>query len=80
MLDHLEQKSRLELENVLRVLALQDKTGQMKIVSRGIFSADGMQRGNSMEALDDLLDRSLSKILLPLLGGAPLSEKAGRWP
>ena len=75
LLDHLEQKSRLELENVLRVLALQDKTGQMKIVSRGIFSADSMQRGNSMEALDDLLDRSLSKILLPLLGGAPFSEK-----
>jgi len=73
--DHLAQKRRLELENVLRVLALQDKTGQMKIVGRGIFSADGLQQANSMEALDDLLDRSLSKILLPLLGGAPFSEK-----
>ncbi|MCG6909172.1 MAG: cyclic nucleotide-binding domain-containing protein [Deltaproteobacteria bacterium] len=75
LVDHLEQKSRLEIENVLRVLALQDKTGQMKIVGRGIYSADGMQRANSMEALDDLLDRSLSKILLPLLGGASFSEK-----
>ena len=75
LLDHLEQKSRLELENVLRVLALQDKSGQMKIISRGIFSADSLQRANSMEALDDLLDRSLSKILLPLLGAAPLSDK-----
>ncbi len=75
LLDHLEQKSRLELDNVLRVLALQDKSGQMKIISRGLSSADSLQRANSMEALDDLLDRSLTKILLPLLGGAPLSEK-----
>ena len=75
LLDHLEQKSRLEVENVLRVLALQDKSGQMKIIFRGIFSLDSGQQANSMEALDDLLDRSLSKILLPLLGGAPLPEK-----
>jgi len=75
LLDHLEQKSRLELENVLRVLALQDKSGQMKIIWRGIFSSDSGQQANSMEALDDLLDRSLTKILLPVLGGAPLSEK-----
>ena len=74
--DHLEQKSRLELENVLRVLALQDKSGQMKIIWRGLFSSDSGQRANSMEALDDLLDRSLTKILLPVLGGASLSEKA----
>jgi len=73
--DHLEQRSRLEIENVLRVLALQDKTGQMKIVSRGIFSADSLQKANSMEALDDLLDRSLSMILLPLLGGSSFVEK-----
>ena len=75
LLDHLEQKSRLEVENVLRVLGLQDKSGQMKILWRSIFSSDSLQRANSMEALDDLLDRSLTRILLPVLGGAPLSEK-----
>ena len=75
LLDHLEQKSRLELENVLRVLALQDRTGQMKIVRRGIESVDSNQKANSMEAMDDLLDRSLSRILLPLLGGSQFSEK-----
>jgi ATP/ADP translocase len=65
--DHLDQKRLVQMENILRVLAAQDGSGQMRIIWRGIFSSDARQRSNSLEALDDLMDTSLSKILIPLL-------------
>lgn len=64
---HLKQEKTARLEDCLRVLALQDASGRLKILARGVFSEDARQRANSMEALEDLLDSSLSKILLPLL-------------
>jgi hypothetical protein len=67
LLDHLEQKSKVRLENALRVLATQDRSGQTKTIWRGISSADLRQRSNSLEALEDLLDPSLSRIIMPLL-------------
>ncbi|MBW1642119.1 MAG: cyclic nucleotide-binding domain-containing protein, partial [Deltaproteobacteria bacterium] len=74
LLDHLEQKSKVRLENALRVLATQDHTGQMRAIWRGISSADLRQRSNSLEALDDLLDPSLSRIMMPLLEDLPPSQ------
>ena len=74
LLEHLEQKSKVRLENALRVLATQDRSGQTKTIWRGISSADLRQRSNSIEALDDLLDPSLSKIMMPLLEGLPPSQ------
>ena len=80
LMDHLENKKQVELENILRVLAIQDRSGQMRIVWRGIFSANARQRSNSVEVLDDLMDPSLSRIMLQLLEGLPPDEtlKAGR--
>jgi len=74
IIDHLENKKQMELENVLRVLATEDRSGQMRIVWRGLFSSDSRRRSNSLEALDDLLDASLSGIMLPLLEGGPPAE------
>lgn len=65
--NHLDQKRLVQMENTLRVLAAQDRSGQMRIIWRGIFSSDARQRANSYEALDDLMDASLSKIMIPLL-------------
>jgi len=73
--DHLNQKSLLQIENTLRVLAAQDQSGQMRIIFRGIFSTDARQRANSLEALDNLLDNSLSKIIIPLLEDSPPSQR-----
>jgi ATP/ADP translocase/HEAT repeat protein len=74
LIDHLDQERLLKIENLLRVLAVQDKSGTMRIVWRGIFSMDKNQRANSYEALDDLLDKSLSKIMMPLLELSSPSE------
>jgi len=74
LLDHLGQKSKVRLENALRMLAIQDHSGQMRTIWRGISSADLRQRSNSLEALDDLLDPSLSRIMMPLLEGLPPSQ------
>ena len=72
ILDHLKNKEQIELENVIRVLAAEDRSGQMRIIWRGLFSSDSRRRSNSLEALDDLLDVSLTGIMLPLLeGGFP---------
>ena len=75
IIDHLNQESRVKIENTLRVLAAQDRSGQMKIIYRGIFSSDIRQQANSQEALEDLMDVSLSKIMMPLLEGSSVSER-----
>jgi uncharacterized membrane protein YeaQ/YmgE (transglycosylase-associated protein family) len=67
LLDYLDQQRQAQMENVLRVLSIEDRSGRMRIISRGLMSADLRQRANSQEAIDDLLDHSLSRILLPLL-------------
>ena len=67
LIEHLDQKRVMQMENVLRVLSAQDRSGQMRTIWRGISSSDLRQRSNSLEALDDLMDPSLSKIMMPLL-------------
>jgi hypothetical protein len=67
LIDHLNQKMFLSTENVLRVLSVQDRSGQMKIIYRGIFSSDSRKRANAMEALDNIMDKRLFKVMSPLL-------------
>ena len=67
IISHLSNKIQMELETILRVLATEDRSGQMRIIWRGIFSPDKRARSNSLEALDDTMDTSLSSIMLPLL-------------
>ncbi len=75
LIDHLEQKCRFHVENTLRVLAAQDRTARMRTIWRGIYSADPRQRANSIEALDDSMDPSLSKVLMPLIEDSSHSER-----
>ncbi|MFC1821185.1 Npt1/Npt2 family nucleotide transporter [Thermodesulfobacteriota bacterium] len=75
LIDHLNQQRRVYLENILRVLAAQDRTGEMRVIWRGVFSADSRQKSNSLEALDDVMDISLSTIMIPLLEGDLSDER-----
>jgi hypothetical protein len=64
---HLDERVWFALQTTLRVLAVQDHSGRMHKISRGIFSSDTRQRANSLEALDDILDKNLKRLLMPLL-------------
>ena len=75
LLDHLSQQRMGLLENVLRVLSIEDRSGRMRIISRGLLSTDTRQKANSQEAIDDLIDRSLTRILLPLLDDIPIAQQ-----
>ncbi|PIW01981.1 MAG: cyclic nucleotide-binding protein [Deltaproteobacteria bacterium CG17_big_fil_post_rev_8_21_14_2_50_51_6] len=74
LLEHLKQERRLYVETVLRVLAAEDRTGQMRIIWRGIASQDSRQRSNALEALEDSMDKALAKVLIPLAEEIPDSE------
>jgi len=67
LVDHLNQKKSLRIENILRVLALQDTSGEMKIIYRGIFSSDSRKRSNAVEALENMMDKRLFKEMIPLM-------------
>jgi hypothetical protein len=64
----------LNIENILRVLALQDTLGEMKIIYRGIFSSDSRRRSNAMEALENMMDKRLFKIMAPLIESSSPQE------
>jgi hypothetical protein len=74
LIDHFNQKKLLSIENILRVLALQDPLGEMKIIYRGIFSSDSRKRSNAMEALESMMDKRLFKIMVPLLESSSPQE------
>jgi hypothetical protein len=67
LIDHLNQKKMQRIENILRVLALQDPSGEMKIIYRGILSSDSRNRSNAVEALENMMDKRLFKELIPLM-------------
>jgi len=66
-IEHMIQQKELALENIIRVLAIRDKTGRMKTAWRGIFSPDSRQKANAIELLSDIMDRRLLNIMLPLI-------------
>jgi hypothetical protein len=74
LIKHLSERRWILLDNILRVLAAQDRSGSMHIIARGIVSRDARQRANSIEALEDSMDPALSKMLLPLLEEQPVSQ------
>ena len=74
LIDHLNQKKLQRIENILRVLALQDTSGEMKIISRGIFSSDSRKRANAMEALENMMDKRLFKEMIPLMESSSPQE------
>jgi len=78
--DHLSQQRNAIVDRVLRVLAIQDRSGRLRIIRRGLTSSNAREQANSQEALDDLLDHKVSRILLPLLENEEPSQTldAGR--
>ena len=74
LIDHFNQKKLLGIENILRILALQDQSGQMKIIYRGIFSSDSRKRANATEALENMMDKRLFKEILPLMESSSPQE------
>jgi len=74
LIDHLNQKKLQRIENILRVLALQDTSGEMKIIYRGIFSSDSRKRANAMEALENMMDKRLYKEIIPLMESSSPQE------
>lgn len=73
--DHLNQQIQLKMETIIRVLAAQDRTDDMQLIYRGLFSKDRRQNANSLEALDDILTSSLSGIIIPLLDEGDMDQK-----
>jgi len=74
LIEHQRQKKRVHLDNVLRVLSAKDGSGRIRIILRGLSSADSRKQSNSLEALENMLDRSLSKIMTPLFENITPSE------
>ena len=72
---HLLEKHELNIANTLKVLSKFDSRGRIKRIQRGLSSMDSHKRGNSVEALENLLEKSLAKILIPLLEESDLSRK-----
>ena len=73
--DHLIQEGKVRIDNVLRVLSIQDASGRTRIIWRGISSSDARQCSNSIEALTDTVDSALTRILIPLVEDMPLEER-----
>ncbi|PKN66343.1 MAG: cyclic nucleotide-binding protein [Deltaproteobacteria bacterium HGW-Deltaproteobacteria-15] len=65
--DHLLQMKKERADMVLRVLSAQDPTGHLRLIHRGVLSADARQRANAVEAMEDILGSVLSRGMIPLL-------------
>jgi hypothetical protein len=72
---HLDERVWFTMQTTIRVLAVRDRSGSMQKISRGIFSTDNRQRANSLEAMDDILERSLGRLLVPLFDDADVDER-----
>ncbi|MFO7715026.1 Npt1/Npt2 family nucleotide transporter [Desulfosarcina sp.] len=72
---HLDERVWFALQTTLQVLGTQDRSGRMHRIARSIFSSDKRQRANSLEALDDILDKSLVRLLMPLLEEMDAGER-----
>ncbi len=78
LLVHLQERVWFTLQTTLRVLAAHDRSGRMNRVAATIFSADARQRANSLEAMDDILDKRLVRLLTPLLDDMDRSDRIAR--
>jgi hypothetical protein len=74
LIAHLDHKKGVRLENLLRGLATQDRSGRTRIIWRGLSSTNPRERSNSLEALESSAHPSLSKLMVPLLEDLPPSQ------
>lgn len=73
--EHLEHKTLEHIENLFRVLSIQDASGRMQTVLNSLFSKNERQKANALETLETILEPSILKLTMPLLDGTP-SRKA----
>jgi len=84
--DHLEEQGRGHLEDLIRVVTLQDRSGAMRTIFRSLFSNDPRQQANAREALEDVAERTLLRLFMPLVKDLPrhkvvaLGRKRFRFP
>ncbi|MFH1034887.1 MAG: Npt1/Npt2 family nucleotide transporter [Pseudomonadota bacterium] len=64
---HFLEMTQTRVQTILRVLETQDTSGSMRVVLRGLSSADKRLRANAVEALETILGRNLSRAMVPLL-------------
>ncbi len=67
LVDHLVAEALRGGREVLEDAAEHDPTGYLKAIRAGFDAGDARQRANAAEALEYVLDRSLARVLVPLL-------------
>jgi hypothetical protein len=77
---HLEEQAQRILRTALLVLSTQDSSGRMRRVAHGILSGSRRQRANGLEAMDQVLEKNVARLLTPLLEDMDADERvaAGR--
>ncbi|BEQ16668.1 Npt1/Npt2 family nucleotide transporter [Desulfoferula mesophila] len=74
LIQHLLEHKKGRVETILRVLATQEDSDQMRLVIRGLSSADTKLRSNAVEALESMVGRDLSQAMLPLVEDGQVAE------
>lgn len=67
MAAHFREMMHARVDTILRVLETQDHSRSLRLVLRGLKSADKRLRANAVEALETIMGRSLSRAMVPLL-------------
>lgn len=75
LLIHLEEVRKQRTENVLHGLSARDSSGQLETILHGLHATAAREKGDSLEALDSLLDPRLARILLPYLENRSPAEQ-----
>ena len=67
LIQHLGERIKGRINTILRVLATQEESDQMRLVIRGLSSANAKMRSNAVEALESMVGHDISQAMIPLL-------------
>jgi hypothetical protein len=74
LIEHLEDKNDDAIFTVFRILEVQSEGTKMRTIYRGV-KAGGRERANALEALEDSLHPTISRVLIPLVEETPPAEQ-----
>ncbi|MCB2225594.1 MAG: HEAT repeat domain-containing protein [Desulfarculaceae bacterium] len=74
---HLRERIKIRINTILRVLATQEESDQMRLIIRGLSSANAKLRSNAVEALESMVGQDISQAMIPLLEDGPVNETLG---
>jgi CRP-like cAMP-binding protein/uncharacterized membrane protein YeaQ/YmgE (transglycosylase-associated protein family) len=74
LIQHLIERKRSRVNTILRVLATQEDSDQMRLIIRGLSSANDKMRSNAVEALESMVGRNISEAMVPLLEEGAVNE------